>query len=76
MSSTLSPRNEEARRPAARVSEKSARDDAAPDEKINFIWGAGIECSFIPHLKVDQFEWTGHDRAWREDLRRAARSPA
>jgi beta-glucosidase/6-phospho-beta-glucosidase/beta-galactosidase len=36
-----------------------------------FIWGAGIECSFIPHLNVDQFAWTQHDRFWREDLRRA-----
>jgi beta-glucosidase/6-phospho-beta-glucosidase/beta-galactosidase len=36
-----------------------------------FIWGAGIECSFIPHMKVDQFEWTQHDRHWRDDLRRA-----
>jgi len=37
-----------------------------------FVWGAGIECSFIPHLKVDQFEWTQHERFWREDLKRAA----
>jgi beta-glucosidase/6-phospho-beta-glucosidase/beta-galactosidase/glycosyltransferase involved in cell wall biosynthesis len=36
-----------------------------------FIWGAGIECSFLPHMKVDQFEWTQHDRFWKEDLRRA-----
>src|ERR1041385_7804169 len=36
-----------------------------------FVWGAGIECSFLPHLNVDQFNWTQHDRFWREDLRRA-----
>jgi beta-glucosidase/6-phospho-beta-glucosidase/beta-galactosidase/glycosyltransferase involved in cell wall biosynthesis len=36
-----------------------------------FIWGAGMECSFLPHMKVDQFEWTQHDRFWKEDLRRA-----
>jgi len=36
-----------------------------------FVWGAGIECSFVPHLKVDQFEWTQHNRFWREDFRRA-----
>ena len=36
-----------------------------------FVWGAGIECSFIPHLNVDQFEWTQHNRFWRDDLRRA-----
>lgn len=37
----------------------------------HFIWGAGIECSFIPHLDVDQFEWTQHNRFWRKDLRLA-----
>ena len=36
-----------------------------------FVWGAGIECSFLPHLNVDQFNWTQHDRFWREDLARA-----
>src|SRR3954469_15992940 len=36
-----------------------------------FVWGAGVECSFIPHLNVDQYEWTQHDRFWREDLKRA-----
>ncbi len=36
-----------------------------------FVWGAGIECSFIPHLDVDQFQWTQHNQFWREDLRRA-----
>ncbi len=37
-----------------------------------FVWGAGIECSFIPHLNVDQFQWTQHDRFWKEDFKRAA----
>src|SRR5215218_534239 len=36
-----------------------------------FVWGAGVECSFLPHLNVDQYQWTQHDRFWREDLRRA-----
>src|SRR5215212_702877 len=36
-----------------------------------FVWGAGIECSFLPHLKVDQFEWTQHNRFWRDDFKRA-----
>src|SRR6476660_2049120 len=36
-----------------------------------FIFGSGIECSFLPHLNVDQFCWTQHDRFWKEDLRRA-----
>jgi beta-glucosidase/6-phospho-beta-glucosidase/beta-galactosidase len=43
--------------------------DALPIKE--FIWGAGVECSFIPHLDVDQFQWTQHDRNWKEDLRRA-----
>src|ERR1041385_5211881 len=36
-----------------------------------FVWGAGIECSFLPHLDVDQFQWTQHNRYWREDLKLA-----
>ncbi|HEY8669181.1 MAG TPA: family 1 glycosylhydrolase [Tepidisphaeraceae bacterium] len=36
-----------------------------------FVWGAGIECSFLPHLDVDQFKWTQHDRFWRDDFKRA-----
>jgi beta-glucosidase/6-phospho-beta-glucosidase/beta-galactosidase len=36
-----------------------------------FVWGAGMECSFLPHLKVDQFEWTQHDKFWKDDFRRA-----
>jgi beta-glucosidase/6-phospho-beta-glucosidase/beta-galactosidase/glycosyltransferase involved in cell wall biosynthesis len=36
-----------------------------------FIWGAGMECSFLPHMKIDQFHWTQHDKFWKEDLRRA-----
>src|SRR5436190_17872441 len=36
-----------------------------------FLWGAGVECSFLPHLNVDQYAWTQHDRFWRDDLRRA-----
>jgi beta-glucosidase/6-phospho-beta-glucosidase/beta-galactosidase/glycosyltransferase involved in cell wall biosynthesis len=35
-----------------------------------FVWGAGIESSCLPHLDVDQFEWTQHNRVWRDDLRR------
>ena len=35
-----------------------------------FVWGVGIESSTLPHLDVDQFEWTQHNRFWREDLQR------
>src|ERR1700759_3001416 len=41
------------------------------DQQNGFVWGAGIECSFIPHLNIDQFEWTHHDRMWKDDFRRA-----
>jgi beta-glucosidase/6-phospho-beta-glucosidase/beta-galactosidase/glycosyltransferase involved in cell wall biosynthesis len=36
-----------------------------------FIWGAGVECSFLAHLNIDQYEWTQHNRFWRQDLKRA-----
>src|SRR5438874_12384327 len=36
-----------------------------------FVWGSGLECSFIPHLNVDQFDWTQHNRFWREDFKLA-----
>jgi beta-glucosidase/6-phospho-beta-glucosidase/beta-galactosidase len=53
------------------LSHGSARLIAEKITTQKFIWGAGIECSFIPHLKVDQFEWTQHNRFWREDFRLA-----
>ena len=37
-----------------------------------FVWGAGVECSFLPHIDVDQFEWTQHNRFWKDDLKRAS----
>ena len=43
--------------------------DAMPFQE--FVWGAGIECSFLPHLNVDQFQWTQHDKFWKDDFRRA-----
>lgn len=56
----------------AGVSTTAATSDPAGTLPIQkFIWGAGIECSFLPHLNVDQFAWTQHDRFWREDLARA-----
>ena len=33
-----------------------------------FRWATGIECSFIPHLGIDQYRWTQHDRFWRADF--------
>ncbi len=56
---------------------KTTRGDGALSPAVEglpfkqFVWGAGIECSFLPHLKVDQYEWTQHDRFWREDFARA-----
>jgi beta-glucosidase len=41
-----------------------------PDEAWQqpFRWVAGIEGSIIPHLNIDQYRWTQHDRFWRQDL--------
>ena len=33
-----------------------------------FRWATGVECSFIPHLGIDQYKWTQHDRFWKEDF--------
>ena len=38
----------------------------------DFRWATGIECSFIPHLGIDEYRWTQHDRFWREDFERIA----
>ena len=55
-----------------KVSHGSARQEGGSTAitKI-FAWGAGIECSFIPHLNVDQFDWTQHNRFWRDDFKLA-----
>jgi beta-glucosidase/6-phospho-beta-glucosidase/beta-galactosidase/glycosyltransferase involved in cell wall biosynthesis len=53
------------------ASARSLRGDAG-----SFAWGVGIECSTLPHLGVDQFAWTQHDREWLEDFKRAADSGA
>lgn len=37
-----------------------------------FRWVVGFEGSFIPHLDIDQYRWTQHDRCWRADFRRVA----
>src|SRR5438552_1002737 len=42
--------------------------------KQPFRWAVGIEGSIIPHLGIDQLEWTQHDRFWRDDLTLAARN--
>ena len=40
------------------------------DTKDSFRWAVGIEGSCIPHLDIDEYQWTGHDKQWREDFRR------
>lgn len=37
-----------------------------------FRWAVGFEGSFIPHLNIDQYHWTQHDRFWRSDFERVA----
>jgi beta-glucosidase/6-phospho-beta-glucosidase/beta-galactosidase len=51
------------------MSAQTADNDRLTRQK--FVWGAGIECSFIPHLNIDQFEWTQHDTCWKDDFKRA-----
>ena len=61
-------------RPASAGSQGQSAPSEAGVESLpfkEFVWGAGIECSFLPHINVDQFEWTQHNRFWREDLHRA-----
>ena len=42
---------------------------ASLPEETGFIWGVGIEGSCIPHLNIDQYEWTQHNQFWKEDLK-------
>jgi beta-glucosidase/6-phospho-beta-glucosidase/beta-galactosidase/glycosyltransferase involved in cell wall biosynthesis len=54
------------------ISPSTQHADESPNAVTSqFIWGAGIECSFIPHLDVDQFQWTQHNRYWEDDFKRA-----
>ena len=57
--------------PSANRSPQSIDHDVARLPVKSFVWGAGIECSFLPHLNVDQFNWTQHNRFWKDDLRLA-----
>src|SRR3954447_22725962 len=68
----VSPNSSTTQQPASATSGSS---DIARLPFQQFVWGAGVECSFLPHLNVDQFQWTQHDRFWREDLRRAKEEP-
>ncbi len=56
--------------PASSTQDQTSHDVSAALPVKQFVWGAGVECSFIPHLNVDQFDWTQHNRFWREDLAR------
>ena len=47
----------------------SASDFASLMIHSDFRWATGVECSFIPHLGIDQYRWTQHDRFWRDGLR-------
>jgi beta-glucosidase len=39
-----------------------------------FRWAVGVESSIIPHLNIDQYQWTQHDHFWRQDFELAALS--
>ena len=70
-------------RSAGRAQDRAGNQGSRPDAagsaiaqtsnliSTDFVWGAGIECSFLPHLGIDQYEWTQHNRFWKDDLRRA-----
>src|SRR5689334_1284452 len=69
--STMTSQTTTIRRQASGAAQ-SRSDDAIRSLPIQqFIWGAGIECSFLPHLNVDQFQWTQHNRVWRDDFKLA-----
>ncbi|MDB6028088.1 MAG: glycosyltransferase [Verrucomicrobiales bacterium] len=42
-------------------------------DENSFRWAVGIEGSCIPHLSIDEYEWTQHDTNWREDFQKAAK---
>ncbi len=39
----------------------------------SFRWIVGIEGSCIPHLSIDEYQWTQHDKYWREDFDKVAK---
>ena len=39
----------------------------------SFRWATGIEGSCIPHLRIDEYQWTQHDKFWRDDFKLAAK---
>ena len=53
--------------PATTTTANSSVSAAVADRP--FVWAAGIECSTLPHLGIDQFAWTQHDRQWRDDFK-------
>ena len=40
-----------------------------PEHMRSFTWAVGVECSVLPHIQADQFQWSQHDIHWREDFR-------
>lgn len=72
---TNSPRTASPPRPVAPTapatpSQRSAVLPAGPLHLQHpFVWAVGIESSTLPHLGVDQFDWTQHNRRWADDLR-------
>ena len=59
---------------SSQIDSRTERSSGSPVQNLpitQFVWGAGVECSFLPHLNVDQFNWTQHNRFWKDDVRRA-----
>jgi beta-glucosidase/6-phospho-beta-glucosidase/beta-galactosidase len=54
------------------VIQNAVTKGAAPLGEI-FRWATGIEGSCIPHLGIDEYHWTRHDKHWREDFQRVSK---
>lgn len=56
--------------PITATPDTTSASETASKAATAFTWGVGVECTFLPHIDVDQFQWTQHDRYWKEDLKR------
>ncbi len=60
-------------RPQGQIDAKNATRDLEFGMKDqSFRWAAGIEGSTIPHLDIDEYAWTQHDKFWQQDFELAA----
>lgn len=48
---------------------EDTQTDLPQQSQQQFMWAVGIESSTLPHLNVDQFNWTGHNDQWQDDIK-------